>query len=164
MNKTRVFGHYMISDTGTIGPPVFPAFSYIHNLRGQHTLADVSHLIDPTTIFEFRAGYSRFHQMEVTESAFKQNTAKLLGLNGVCDLPACWHAPYFTVTNFSTLGKPQWCNAGPGCLRASRLEERDLPDQLQPLARTRQASDPRGFHRQPLSRHIRRGLLSGRPA
>jgi hypothetical protein len=112
--RTRLFGHYMISDTGTLGPPVFPAFSYHHNLRGQHTLADVSHLISPSTIFDFRAGYSRFHQMEVTESAFKQNTAKLLGLNGTCDLPACWHAPYFTVTNFSTLGNPNGATQGQG--------------------------------------------------
>jgi len=74
---------------GTLGPPVWPAFSYSHNLRGQHALADVSHVISPTAIFDFRAGYSRFHQVEVTESAFKQNTAKLLGLNGTCDLPAC---------------------------------------------------------------------------
>jgi hypothetical protein len=113
-SKTRLFGHYMISDTGTVGPPVFPAFSYTHNLRGQHTLADVSRLINPTTIFEFRAGYSRFHQMEITESAFKQNTAKQLGLNGVCDQPACWHAPYFTVTNFSTLGNPNGATQGQG--------------------------------------------------
>ena len=60
--KTRLFGHYMISDTGTVGPPVWPAFSYNHNLRGQHVLADVSHIISPSTIFDFRAGYSRFRQ------------------------------------------------------------------------------------------------------
>ena len=112
--RTRLFGHYMISDTGTIGPPVWPAFSYAHNLQGQHVLADVSHTISPTAIFDFRAGYSRFHQMEVTESAFKQNTAKQLGLNGVCDQPACWHAPYFTVTNFSTMGNPSGATQGQG--------------------------------------------------
>src|SRR5262249_35855183 len=104
--RTRLFGHYMISDTGTIGPPVFPAFSYSHNLRGQHVLADLSHTISPTAIFEFRAGYNRFRQNEWTQSAFKENTAKLLGLKGTCQDPACWHAPYFSVTNFSVLGNP----------------------------------------------------------
>src|SRR5438552_3720218 len=57
---------------------------------------------------------SRSHKMEVTESASQQNTAKLLGLNGVCDLSACWHAPYFTVTNFSTLGNPNGATQGQG--------------------------------------------------
>jgi hypothetical protein len=113
-NRTRMFGHYMISDTATIGPPVFPAFSYAHNLRGQHTLLDVSHLVSPSTIFDFRLGYSRFHQQEVTQSAYKQNDAKLLGEMGTCDLPACWHAPYFTVTNFTTLGNPSGATQGQG--------------------------------------------------
>ena len=113
-SQTRLFGHYMISDTATIGPPVFPAFGYAHNLRGQHSLADFSHLISPSTIFDFRIGYSRFHQQEVTQSAYHQNDAKLLGEMGTCDLPACWHAPYFTVTNFSTLGNPNGATMGQG--------------------------------------------------
>ena len=112
--KTRLFGHYMISDTGTIGPPVFPAFSYSHNLRGQHALADLSHTISPTSIFEFRAGYNRFRQNEWTQSAFKQNDAELLGLKGTCQDPACWHAPFFSVTNFSSLGNPSGATQGQG--------------------------------------------------
>jgi hypothetical protein len=113
-SATRLFGHYIIGDTATLGPPVWPAFSYTHDLRGQHPVAGVSHTISPTAIFDFRAGYSRFYQPEWTQSAFKENTARILGLKGACDLPECWHAPYFSVTNFSTLGNPGGATQGQG--------------------------------------------------
>lgn len=37
-DKDRLYGRYTISDTTTIGPPVWPAFGYSHELRGQHAM------------------------------------------------------------------------------------------------------------------------------
>ena len=110
----RVYGRYAISDTGTIGPPVWPAFGYAHNLRGQHTVFNWSHTLSPSMINEFRAGYSRFVQNELVESAFKRDVSEELGLKGSCRSPACWHAPYFSVQDFSLFGNPSGQTLGQG--------------------------------------------------
>src|SRR5882724_6702681 len=111
---TRIFGRYIVSSTNTLGPPVWPAFSYSQILRGQQAMVDFSHALNATTIFETRLGYSRFHQTEQTESAFKTNVAQQLGLSGACNQPICYHAPYWTVTNFSDMGNPSGATQGQG--------------------------------------------------
>ncbi|MEX2260380.1 MAG: carboxypeptidase regulatory-like domain-containing protein [Bryobacteraceae bacterium] len=113
-SKDRVYGRYTISDTTTIGPPVWPAFGYSHELRGQHAVANWSRVLTPTTVNEFRAGYSRFVQNELVESAFKRDVSEELGLRGTCRVPACWHAPYFSVQDFSLFGNPSGQTLGQG--------------------------------------------------
>jgi hypothetical protein len=112
--RDRLYGRYTFSDTTTIGPPVWPAFGYSHELRGQHAMANWSHTLSPATINEFRAGYSRFAQFELVESAFKRDVAEELGLKGTCRVPACWHAPYFSVQDFSLMGNPSGQTLGQG--------------------------------------------------
>lgn len=112
--STRIFARYIVSSTNTLGPPVWPAFSYSQILRGQQAMTDFSHTLNPTTIFEARLGYSRFHQTEQTESAFKNNVAQQLGLSGACNQPICYHAPYWSVTNFSDMGNPAGATQGQG--------------------------------------------------
>lgn len=111
---THLFGRYIISSTNTLGPPVWPAFSYSQILRGQQAMIDFAHTINPTSIFELRLGYSRFHQTEQTESAFKSNVSQELGLSGACNQPICYHAPYWSVTNFSDFGNPSGATQGQG--------------------------------------------------
>ena len=110
----RLYGRYTISDTNTIGPPVWPAFGYSHELRGQHAVLNWSHTLTPATINEFRAGYSRFAQFELVESAFQRDVAAELGLKGTCRDPECWHAPYFSVQDFSLMGNPSGQTLGQG--------------------------------------------------
>jgi hypothetical protein len=113
--QDRIYGRYAISDTGTVGPPVWPTFGYTHNLRGQHGVLNYSHTFGPTTINEFRFGYSRFYQHELVESAFTQDVSEQLGLKGTCRAsPACWHAPYFSVQDFSLFGNPSGQTQGQG--------------------------------------------------
>ncbi len=112
--NNRLFGRYAVSDTNTLGPPVWPTFSYSHKLRGQQAVENFSRTLSPTSIFEFRLGYSRFRQTELTESAFKTNVAQDLGLLGACNQPACWHAPFFEVTEYSTMGNPSGQTQGQG--------------------------------------------------
>jgi hypothetical protein len=97
-----------------LGPPVWPTFSYSHLLRGQHAVLNWSRTLTAARIFEFRAGYSRFKQTEVTESAFKRDVSQELGLKGTCRQPACWHAPFFSVTDFSPFGNPSGRTQGQG--------------------------------------------------
>jgi len=113
-SKDRLYGRYTISDTTTIGPPVWPKFGYSHELRGQHAMANWSRTISSTMINEFRLGYSRFVQYELVESAFKRDVAEELGLKGTCRVPACWHAPYFSVQDFSLMGNPSGQTLGQG--------------------------------------------------
>ncbi|MEZ5400463.1 MAG: TonB-dependent receptor [Bryobacteraceae bacterium] len=110
----RIYGRYTISDTTTIGPPVWPAFGYSHELRGQHATLNWSHTMNATTVNEFRMGYSRFAQFELVESAYKRDVSAELGLRGTCRDPACWHAPYFSVQDFSLMGNPSGQTRGQG--------------------------------------------------
>jgi Carboxypeptidase regulatory-like domain/TonB dependent receptor-like, beta-barrel len=110
----RFYARYVISDTETVGPPVWPAFSYSHLLRGQHIVLNWTRTLSPTRVFELRTGYSRFNQTELVESAFTRDVSEELGLKGTCRDPACWHAPYFRATDFSTMGNPDGVTRGQG--------------------------------------------------
>jgi hypothetical protein len=105
-SANRIYGRYIISDTDTLAAPVWPAFSYNFRMRGQHAVLNYTRTLSPTTVYEFRTGYSRFRQNDVTESAFNRNTAAELGLRGACADPQCWHAPLFQITDFSSWGTP----------------------------------------------------------
>jgi hypothetical protein len=113
---SRIFARYIISDTDTTAPPVWPAFSYNHKFRGQHGVISWDRMLTPTKILEVRAGYSRFRQNEVTESAFNRDVSAELGLKGACSQPACWHAPYWNITDYSVFGNQ------PGKTRGSTTE------------------------------------------
>lgn len=102
----RIYGRYIISDTDTQAAPPWPTFSYNFQMRGQHAVFNYTTTLNPTTIYEFRAGYSRFRQNDLTESAFNKNTAAELGLRGACSDPQCWHAPTFQITDFTQWGTP----------------------------------------------------------
>ncbi len=73
-----------------------------------------SHTLSPSIINDFRAGYSRFYERETTESAYRRNVAAELGLRGACNQPSCFHAPYFEVQDFSTMGNPSGKTLGQG--------------------------------------------------
>jgi hypothetical protein len=109
-SANRIYGRYIISDTDTLAAPVWPAFSYNFRMRGQHAVLNYTRTLSPTTVYEFRTGYSRFRQNDVTESAFNRNTAAELGLRGACADPQCWHAPLFQITDFSSWGTPSGRN------------------------------------------------------
>ena len=114
-SNDKIYGRYIISDIATIGPPVWPAFSYHQDMRGQQPMANWTHTFGPAVINDFRAGYSRFYERETTESAYKRNVAAELGLKGACNQPACYHAPYFEVQDFSSpMGNPSGRTLGQG--------------------------------------------------
>jgi hypothetical protein len=110
----RLYGRFTLSDTTTIGPPVWPKFGYSHELRGTHAMLNWSRTMNASTVNELRLGYSRFAQFELVESAFKRDVAEELGLRGTCRDPACWHAPYFSVQDFSLMGNPSGQTLGQG--------------------------------------------------
>ena len=113
--KDRFYGRYIISDIATIGPPVWPAFSYHQDMRGQQPMANWTHTFGPSVVNDFRAGYTRFYERETTESAYQRNVAAELGLKGACNQPACYHAPYFEVQDFSSpMGNPSGRTLGQG--------------------------------------------------
>ncbi len=114
-DNDRVFFRFSWSDTDTIAPQVWPAFTYAQNNAVYHTVLNYSKTLSPTSIFEFKAGYSRFNDIERTESAFVEDVSARLGLQGACSAnPSCWHAPYFNVQDFSTMGNPSGVTRGQG--------------------------------------------------
>jgi hypothetical protein len=111
----RIFYRFSWSDTSTVAPQVFPAFGYSQDMATYHTVLNYSKTLSPTSVFEFRAGYSRFNQIEATESAFVRDVAAELGLRGACSAnPSCWHAPFWGVQDFSTIGNPSGPTLGQG--------------------------------------------------
>ena len=113
----RIFYRFSWSDTDTIAPQVWPAFGYAQNNAVYHTVLNYSKTLSPTSILEFKAGYSRFNQIELTENAFVEDVSARLGLRGACAQPACWHAPYWRMqdtSGFSTMGNPSGVTRGQG--------------------------------------------------
>jgi hypothetical protein len=113
-DNDRIFTRVSWSDTDTIAPQVWPAFGYAQNNAVYHTVLNYSKTLSPTSIFEFKAGYSRFNQIELTENAFVEDVSARLGLKGACSQPSCWHAPYWRVQDFSTMGNPSGVTRGQG--------------------------------------------------
>ena len=62
--------------------PPWPTFSYNLKMRGQHAVFNYTTTLSPSTIYEFRGGYSRFRQNDLTESAFNRNTPSGVGSQG----------------------------------------------------------------------------------
>ncbi|MGH9338061.1 MAG: TonB-dependent receptor domain-containing protein [Acidobacteriota bacterium] len=111
----RLFYRLSWSDTSTVAPQVWPAFGYTQDMAVYHTVLTYSKTLSPTSMFELKAGYSRFNQIERTESAFVRDVAGELGLKGACSAnPSCYHAPFWSVQDFSTMGNPSGPTRGQG--------------------------------------------------
>lgn len=113
-DNDRIFYRLSWSDTATVAPQVWPAFGYTQDMTAYHTVLTYEKTFNPTTLFELKAGYSRFNQIERTESAFVRDVAAELGLKGACSVPACYHAPFWSVQDFSTMGNPSGPTLGQG--------------------------------------------------
>jgi hypothetical protein len=104
-DKDSLFGHYIFEDTDFRYPKLFPTDDASQKFRGQNALVSWNHMLSSRTLNEFRVGFSRFIQNEFQGRAGKVNVVRELGMQGLCEDPACWGIPIMAVTGYAQFGE-----------------------------------------------------------
>jgi carboxypeptidase family protein len=100
-----MFGRYSIEDVTNISPKLFPTDSFEQKSRGQNAVISYNHIFSSTKLNELRLAYNRFRQNETVGNAFHNNVVGQLGIQGLCELPACWGVPEMNVGSFIDFGE-----------------------------------------------------------
>jgi Carboxypeptidase regulatory-like domain/TonB-dependent Receptor Plug Domain len=100
-----MFGRYTIEDVTNISPKLFPTDSFQQKSRGQNAEISYDHIFSAEKLNEFRLAYNRFRQNETVGNAFHNNVVGTLGIQGLCELPACWGVPEMNVGPFIDFGE-----------------------------------------------------------
>lgn len=100
-----LFGRYLIEDVTNISPKLFPTDSFEQKSRGQNAEISYSHIFSPTKLNELKLAYNRFRQNETVGNAFHNNVVQQLGMQGLCELPACWGVPQMNPGPFTDFGE-----------------------------------------------------------
>ncbi len=97
-----LFGRYTINnEDGGIGSQ-FPLRPTTEDVRAQQAM--IGHTYSGTGwLNEARLSFTRLRVFDVPQSAFKQNVAAALGVQGAPNNPFTFGLPYFFVTNYSTV-------------------------------------------------------------
>ena len=99
-NHNRLFGRYTFNgERGTVAGS-FPLLPSSQKLRAQQAALGYT-AAQASWINEIRFSFTRFRVFSVPQSAFKNNIAKELGINGLSDDPFSYGLPFFLVTNFN---------------------------------------------------------------
>jgi len=96
-----VFGRYLIEDVTNISPKFFPTDFFQQKSRGQNAEISYDHIFSGTKLNELKVAYNRFRQNETVGNAFRNNVVGDLGIQGLCELPACWGVPQMVVGPFA---------------------------------------------------------------
>ncbi len=97
-----LFGRYTINnEDGGIGGQ-FPLRATTENVRAQQAAIGYTYA-GANWINEARLSFTRLRVFDIPQSAFKQNVAAALGLNGGPTDPFAFGLPYFFVTDYSTV-------------------------------------------------------------
>lgn len=99
-NESRLFGRYNVNGERQRVAGVFPLLPSRADLRAQQALVGYT-ASRPGWLSETRLSFTRLRVFNVPESAFKENIAAQLGINGIEDDPFTYGLPYFLVTNFN---------------------------------------------------------------
>lgn len=104
-DQDSLFGRYIIEKNRGAPPPLFPTDGASYSSRAMDAVLGWTHTLGPSMVNSVRlAGDGRRHTERV-KRAFTQNVVQQLGLNGLCDLPACWGIPNFDVSGFTSFGE-----------------------------------------------------------
>jgi hypothetical protein len=101
----EMFGRYLIEDVTNISPKLFPTDSFEQKSRGQNAEISFSHIFSPTRLNELKLAYNRFRQNETVGNAFHNNVVGQLGIQGLCELPACFGVPQMNAGPFTDFGE-----------------------------------------------------------
>jgi hypothetical protein len=100
-----LYGRFILEDVRNTSPKLFPTDSFVQDSRGQNLMLGYSHTFSSNKVNEFKMAYNRHRENEVVGQAFKENVGQELGLQGICDDPACWGIPDNYVGPFLDFGE-----------------------------------------------------------
>jgi hypothetical protein len=100
-----LFGRYIIEDVTNISPKLFPTDSFEQKSRGQNAEISYNHIFTANKLNELKLAYNRFRQNETVGNAFHNNVVGQLGIQGLCELPACFGVPQMNVGPFINFGE-----------------------------------------------------------
>jgi Carboxypeptidase regulatory-like domain/TonB-dependent Receptor Plug Domain len=104
-SRDAIFGRYTIENVTNISPKLFPTDSFEQKSRGQNIELSYSHIFSGNKLNELRIAYNRFRQNETVGNAFHNDVVSTLGIQGLCELPACWGVPEMNVGPFIDFGE-----------------------------------------------------------
>src|SRR5262249_33752795 len=111
--KDTLFGRYSFNDADNFNPRTFPGYGELGFIRNQALTLNHTHVIGPTTLNEFRFGYSRYAEFTAAENTIAgRDVVGALGVRGspFASQPHLRGAPQFSISGF----------AGPGDNEGSR--------------------------------------------
>jgi hypothetical protein len=96
----RLFGRYTINNERSRIAGFFPLLPTSQRLRAQQAVLGYT-TGRASWLSETRLAFTRLRIFSLPESAFRNDIARELGINGTSDDPFTWGLPYFLVTNFN---------------------------------------------------------------
>jgi len=105
--KDTFMARYSLNDAGNFSPNTFPGYGTLDNQRQMAGTVSHTRIIGPTTLNEFRFGYTRFAEYQAPENTIAgNNIVQKLGISGLesANSPAIVGAPTFTIGGFATVG------------------------------------------------------------
>jgi hypothetical protein len=99
------YGRFILENVRNISPKLFPTDSFTQNSQGQNIMLGYTHTFTSNKVNEFKLAYNRHRENEVNGRAFKENVMQTLGIQGVCEDPACWGLPDMYVGPFLDFGE-----------------------------------------------------------
>lgn len=103
--RDQIYARYIQENVSNVSPKFFPTDSFIQHSRGLNGMVGYTHTFGGSAVNEFKFAYNRHTQDEVVGRAFQENVVGLLGLQGLCEEPACWGIPQMSVSGFSEFGE-----------------------------------------------------------
>jgi hypothetical protein len=103
-DRNNLFGRYSISDEAEFRPRQFPGMGNILDVRGQLAAIGDTHVFGPSTVNEFRFGFTRFRNGLLQENANKLDAVGEAGITGLSRNPIDFGIPAISVTGITGWG------------------------------------------------------------
>jgi len=104
-DSDSLFARYAIEKIEAVPPPFFPTDGATRASRAMDSVLGWTHTFGGTMVNDVRFSFDEHRHTEAVARAFKENVVSELGLNGLCEQPACWGIPTFNVSGLSSFGE-----------------------------------------------------------
>ncbi len=104
-DNDSLFARYAIEEIEAVPPPFFPTDGATRSSRGMDSVLGWTHTFGGTMVNDVRFSFNEHRHTEAVARAFKEDVVKELGINGLCEAPACWGIPSFNISGLSSFGE-----------------------------------------------------------
>jgi len=104
-SSDQLFVRYSWVDEDLLQPALVEGLGLRRPLGDKNVVISHTHPFGSRTVNEFRVGYNRNLNFNVTESAFGPNIAQELGIRNTSTNPANFSLPVFSITGYSGIGQ-----------------------------------------------------------